>query len=98
MNKRRQLYVLAIVLVILFLFLISFKEGMLQLNHAIDISGILQDKIPASTQVNMISMLGITEPEDPLFYNVLIDNALDAPTKVSHLNAMIQKYFNTPQK
>jgi hypothetical protein len=98
MNKREQIYVVAFLLFILFLFLISFKEGMLDLNHAIDISGILQDKIPASTQVQMISMLGVTEPEDPLFYNVLIDNAIDPPTKVTHLNAMIQKYFNTPQK
>jgi len=98
MNKQEQIYVVAFLLFILFLFLISFKEGMLDLNHAIDISGILQDKIPASTQVQMISMIGITEPEDPLFYNVLIDNAIDPPTKVTHLNAMIQKYFNTPQK
>ena len=94
MNKRQQLYVLAFVLFILFLFLIRFKEGMLLLNHALDVSGLLQDDIPASTKVQMISMIGINEPEDPLFYNLMIDNAVDPVSKVTQFNKMIDKYFN----
>jgi hypothetical protein len=39
-------------------------------------------------------MIGINEPEDPLFYNVLIDNVVDPSTKVEKLNKMIEKYFN----
>ena len=94
MNKRQQFYLLAFALLILFFFLMSFKEGMLQLNHALDVSGILQDDIPASTKVQMISMIGINEPEDPLFYNLLVDNVVDPTTKVDKLNNMIVKYFN----
>ena len=97
MNKRQQLYILAFVLFILFLFLLRVKEGMLLINHALDVSGILQDDIPASTKVQMISMIGINEPEDPLFYNLMIDNVVDPTTKVEKMNKMIERYFTTPQ-
>jgi len=70
---------------------------MLQINHALDVSGILQDDIPPSTKIQMISMIGINEPEDPLFYNLLVDNVVDPATKVEKLNKMIEQYFNTPQ-
>ena len=88
----------AVILFILFLFLTSFKEGLLQVNHAIDVSAILQDKIPSSTKINMISMIGINEPEDPLFYNLMIDNSVNPDIKVEKLNAMIEKYFNPVKK
>jgi hypothetical protein len=98
MDKRYQLCTLIIVLFILFLFLTSFKEGMLQVNHAIDVSGILHDDMPPSTKIQMISMIGINEPEDPIFYNLMIDASVDATTKVTHMNKMIDKYFNVPPK
>lgn len=94
MNKRQKLYALAILMFFLFLFLISFKEGMLHINHALDVSGILHDDIPPSTQIQMISMIGINEPEDPLFYNLLIDTAVKPDVKVDKFNKMIDKYFN----
>lgn len=97
MNKKQQFCILAFALFILFLFLLSFKEGMLQLNHAIDVSGILQDDLPASTKIQMMSMIGINEPEDPLFYNLLIDKSVLPDEKVGRLNKMIEKYFNPPQ-
>jgi hypothetical protein len=94
MNKRQQLYILAVALLVLFLFLISFKEGMLQMKHAVDVSGILQDVTRANTKIQMISMIGINEPEDPLFYNLLINNDIDPVSKVETMNKMIEQYFS----
>jgi len=85
-------------LLFILLLLVTYKEGMLELNHAIDISGILQDKIPSSTKIAMISKIGINEPEDPLFYNLLIDNAINHDEKVKLLNEKIEKYFNPPKE
>jgi len=84
-------------LVVMLGVLVNYKEGMLYANHAIDVSGILHDTMPNSTKIQMISMIGINEPEDPIFYNILIDGSLNADVKVTELNSRIEKWFNSLQ-
>jgi len=94
----KKFHIFIIIAFILLIIIFNYKEGMLELNHAVDVSGILQDKIPSSTKIAMISKIGINEPEDPLFYNILIDNGIEYDHKVKLLNEKIEKYFNPPKE
>ena len=91
-----MLYIFILIVCLLAL-LVNYKEGLLQVNHALDMSGILNDKLPSTTKIQMITMMEINETEDPIMYNIILDSSIQPDEKVTILNEKIKNYFNPPQ-